>query len=157
VLVWIAVALIIIFFLTTYRNPKLVPGRAQWLAESLYGFVRDRVAGDLIGHEGIRFAPYLTTLFSFILLTNLFGIIPGIQISPNTHIAFPVILALTSYVLFIYTGIRRFGFWHYWKKSLVLPAPWYIPPLLIPIEFFHVHRAAGHLAIRLFANMFAAT
>ncbi len=156
VLVWIAVALIIIFFLVLYRNPKLVPTRGQWLAESFYGFVRDRVAGDLIGHEGLRFAPYLATLFSFILLTNLFGIVPGIQISTNTHIAFTAMLAVISYVLFVAVGIRKFGFWHYWKKSLFLPAPLAVQPILIPIEFVSTFVVRPlTLAIRLFANMFA--
>ena len=67
----------------------MVPTKRQWIAESIYGFVRENIAKELIGHEGVRFAPYFTTLFCFILLTNLFGLIPGIQISPNSHIAFP--------------------------------------------------------------------
>ena len=66
-MVWLAVALIIVFFLVTYRKPKLVPTKGQWLAESVYGFVRNNIANDMIGHEGVRFAPYLATLFCFIL------------------------------------------------------------------------------------------
>src|SRR5688572_4859464 len=72
ILVWVAVAAIIIYFLLSYRDPKLVPTKKQWIAESIYGFARNSVAKDMIGHEGVRFAPYLTTLFCFILLTNLF-------------------------------------------------------------------------------------
>jgi F-type H+-transporting ATPase subunit a len=155
-LVWVAVAILIIFFLVTYRNPKLVPTKRQWIAESIYGFVRNSVARDLIGHDGIKFAPYLTTLFCFILLTNLFGIVPGIQMSPNSHIAFPAILAIISWVLFNYVGIRHHGFAKYMKNSLVPPAPWFILPILIPIEFIStfVFRPFT-LAVRLFANMFA--
>jgi F-type H+-transporting ATPase subunit a len=155
-LVWVAVAALIIFFLVTYRDPKLVPTKRQWIAESIYGFVRNSVARDLIGHDGIKFAPYLTTLFCFILLTNLFGIVPGIQMSPNSHIAFPAILAIISWVLFNYVGIRHHGFAKYMKNSLVPPAPWFILPILIPIEFIStfVFRPFT-LAVRLFANMFA--
>jgi F-type H+-transporting ATPase subunit a len=155
-LVWVAVAVLIIFFLVTYRNPKLVPTKRQWIAESVYGFVRNSVARDLIGHDGIRFAPYLTTLFCFVLLTNLFGIIPGIQMSPNSHIAFPAILAIISWVLFNVVGIRQHGFAKYMKNSLIPPAPWFILPILIPIEFIStfVFRPFT-LAVRLFANMFA--
>jgi F-type H+-transporting ATPase subunit a len=155
-LVWVAVAALIIFFLVTYRDPKLVPTKRQWIAESIYGFVRNNVAKDLIGHEGVRFAPYLTTLFCFVLLTNLFGIIPGIQMSPNSHIAFPAILAVISWVLFNYIGIRQHGFAKYMKNSLIPPAPWFILPLLVPIEFIStfVFRPFT-LAVRLFANMFA--
>jgi F-type H+-transporting ATPase subunit a len=154
-LLWVSIAILIIYFLVSYRKPQLVPSKKQWLAESLYGFVRNSIAVDMIGREGVRFAPYLTTLFSFILVMNLWGIVPLAQISPNSHIAFPIILALISYVLFIYVGFRKHGV-RYLKVALVPPAPWFILPLLIPIEFFSnfIVRPFS-LAIRLFANMFA--
>ena len=110
----------------------------------------------MIGAEGVRFAAYFTTLFSFILLTNLWGIIPFFQISPNSHIAFPVVLAAISYIMFNYIGIRKYGFLRYMKNSLVPPAPWYILPILIPIEFASTFLIRPFtLALRLFANMFA--
>jgi len=154
--VWVSVGLILVFFLVAYRDPKLVPTRLQWMAESVYGFARDGIARPMIGHEGIRFAPYFATLFCFILLNNLFGIVPGIQLSPNSHIAFPALLAVISYVLFNWVGIRRHGFVKYFKMNLVPPAPWYILPILIPIEFAStfIFRPLT-LALRLFANMFA--
>ncbi len=155
-LVWVAVGLLIIFFLVAYSNPKIVPTRRQWLAESVYGFNRENVAKDLIGHEGVRFAPYFTTLFCFILLTNLFGIVPGIQVSPNAHIAFPIMLTIITYVLFITVGIRKFGFGRFMKNSLIPPAPWFILWLLVPIEFFSTFIVRPvTLSLRLFANMFA--
>ncbi|GAA1749197.1 F0F1 ATP synthase subunit A [Luedemannella helvata] len=155
-LVWVAVAVLIIFFLWAYRNPQLVPTKRQWIAESIYGFARDGVAKDMIGHEGVRFAPYLTTLFCFILLTNLFGLIPLIQVSPNSHIAFPIVLAVISYVLFIWVGIRKHGAGKFFKNALIPPAPWFVLPLLIPIEFFSTFIVRPvTLALRLFANMFA--
>jgi F-type H+-transporting ATPase subunit a len=156
VLLWVAVAALIIFFLVSYRKPQLVPTKKQWLAESIYGFVRNNIAIEMIGPRGVQFAPYLTTLFCFILLNNLFGIVPFVQISPNSHIAFPAILALISYVMFIYVGIRHHGFVKYWKHALIPPAPWFILPLLIPIEFFSTFMVRPFsLAVRLFANMFA--
>jgi F-type H+-transporting ATPase subunit a len=156
-MVWIAVAVIIVFFLVTYRKPKLVPTKGQWLAESIYGFVRNGVARDVIGHEGIRFAPYLTTLFCFIAMTNLFAIIPFFQISPNSHIAFPAVLGIISYVMFIYLGIRKHGFVSYFRVNLFMPGiPWYLYPLIAPIELLttFIMRPIT-LAVRLFANMFA--
>jgi len=153
---WVAVALIVLFYLVAYRNPKIVPGKAQWIAESIFGFTRTNIAGEMIGHEGIRFAPYLTTLLSFILITNLFSIIPFIQISPNAHIAFPVMLTIISYVLFNYLGIRKHGFGKYMKNSLIPPAPGFILPLLVPIEAFSTFIVRPiTLSLRLFANMFA--
>jgi F-type H+-transporting ATPase subunit a len=155
-LVILAVLLLILYFTWSYRDPQLVPTRRQWLAETIYGFVRNNVCGDLIGKEGIRFAPYLATLFCFILLTNLFGIIPGIQLSPNSHIAFPAMLAVISYVLFIAVGIQKHGVFGYLKHQLIPPAPWFVLPILIPIEFFsNLIVRPVTLALRLFANMFA--
>lgn len=156
VLVWLAAAAIIVYFLLSYRKPQLVPTKKQWIAESIYGFVRNNVAVDMLGHRGVAFAPYLTTLFCFILLTNFFSIVPLAQISPNSHIAFPVIFAVISYVMFIYVGIRHHGFVKFFKNALIPPAPWFILPLLIPIEFFSTFIVRPvTLALRLFANMFA--
>jgi len=155
VLAWLSVAILIVFFLVSYRKPQLVPTKKQWLAESVYGFVRNNIAVDMIGKEGVRFAPYLTTLFSFILIMNMWAIVPLAQISPNSHIAFPIILAVISYVMFIYVGFQKHGP-SYLKHALVPPAPWFILPILVPIEFFSnfIVRPFS-LAVRLFANMFA--
>ncbi|MFF5080058.1 F0F1 ATP synthase subunit A [Actinoplanes sp. NPDC000266] len=155
-LLWISVALIIIFFLVTYRKPKLVPTKKQWIAESIYGFVRNNIAVDMLGKRGINFAPYLTTLFIFILIMNFWAIVPFAQISPNSHIAFPAVLAVISYVMFIYIGMKHHGGLKYFKHALIPPAPWFILPLLIPIEFFSTFIVRPFsLAVRLFANMFA--
>jgi F-type H+-transporting ATPase subunit a len=155
-MLWIATAAIIIFFLVAYRKPKIVPGRMQWLAESIYGFGRNGIATEMIGHEGLRFAPYLTTLFVFILANNFFAILPFFQISPNSHFAFPATLAVLTYLLFNYVGIRKHGVVKYFRNSLVPPAPWYILPLLIPIEFISTFLIRPFsLSVRLFANMFA--
>ncbi len=155
VMVWLSVAILILYFLLSYRNPQLVPSKKQWIAESIYGFVRNNIAVEMIGREGVRFAPYLATLFCFIFLNNLWSIIPFFQISPMSHIAFPIILALISWVMFIYLGFKKHGI-GYLKHALVPPAPWFILPILVPIEFFSnfIVRPFS-LAVRLFANMFA--
>jgi F-type H+-transporting ATPase subunit a len=156
-MVWLAVAVIIVFFLLAYRNPKVVPTRLQWIAESLYGFGRDTVAKEVIGVEGLRFAPYLATLFVFVLVTNVFGIIPLLQISPNSHIAFPAVLAIISWVLYLYLGVRKHGFIGYLKFATVVPGvPWPMLILVAPLEFFStIILRPFTLALRLFANMFA--
>jgi F-type H+-transporting ATPase subunit a len=156
VMVWLSVAIIILYFLLSYRKPTLVPTKKQWIAESIYGFVRNNISIDMLGStEGVRFAPYLASLFSFIFVMNLWGIIPYFEISPNSHIAFPAVLAALTYILFIYQGFKKHG-WGYFKQALVLPAPWFIQPILIPIEFFSTFIVRPFsLAVRLFANMFA--
>jgi F-type H+-transporting ATPase subunit a len=157
VLLWIASAAVVIFFLVAYRSPKLIPNRIQWIAESIYGVVRESVAKEVIGSVGVRFAPYLTSLFCFIMLNNLMGVVPLAQISPNSHIAFPAFLAAISYVMFNYVGIRKHGLIRYLKMNLILPGtPVAILPLLVPIEFFQTFITRPMtLAVRLFANMFA--
>ncbi len=153
---WVSVALIILFYLVAYRNPKIVPTKAQWIAESIFGFSRNNIATEMMGHEGLRFAPYFATLLSFLLLTNVWSIIPLVQISPNSHIAFPVMLAIISYILFNYVGIRKHGAKKYFKNSLIPPAPGFILPLLVPIEAFSTFIVRPiTLSLRLFANMFA--
>jgi F-type H+-transporting ATPase subunit a len=156
-MVWLAVALILVFFLVSYREPKLVPTRWQWLAEEIYGFARNGVGREVIGHEGLRFAPYLASLFCFVLVTNIFGIIPFLQLSPNAHIAFPAVLAVISYLLFMYLGFRKHGFFGYLKATLIIPgvpAPMLL--LIVPIEFMSTFLLRPFtLALRLFANMFA--
>lgn len=156
VLVWIAVVLIAVLFLAATRKSTIVPGRGQWMAESIYSLVRDNIARDMIGPEGIRFAPYLATLFTFILVTNVFGIIPVAQISPNAHIAYPAFLAIISWLLFISVGVRKHGI-RYFKDAVVLPGvPFAMHFLLVPIEIISTFVVRPvTLAVRLFANMFA--
>ncbi|NJC73006.1 F0F1 ATP synthase subunit A [Planosporangium thailandense] len=157
VLLWIGIAAVIVFFLVAYRRPAIVPTRSQWIAESLYGLIRDGVAREVIGAEGLRFAPYLTSLFCFVAVTNLFGVIPLAQISPNSHMAFPAFLALISYVLYHYVGIRRFGLRRYLRQAVILPGtPKAMYPLLVPLEILQKFiNQPFTLAIRLFSNMFA--
>ena len=156
-MVWIATAIIIIFFLVAYRNPQMVPTKRQWIAESIYGFGRNSIAKEMIGADGVRFAPYLTSLFLFIFAVNLFAILPGFQISPNSHFAFPAMLATISYVLFNYVGIRKHGFFGYFKAMMFPPGlPKLIYVLLAPLEFFStVIIRPITLTLRLTLNMFA--
>ncbi|WP_412537934.1 F0F1 ATP synthase subunit A [Longispora sp. K20-0274] len=156
IMLWIAIAALIVLFAVALRRPRVVPTKGQWIAESVLSFVRKGIGQEIIGGQGDRFVPYLTVLFCFIVFMNLFGIIPFAQISPMTHIAFPVVLAVISYVMYIYVGIREQGPGKFFRNHLILPAPWTMQPLLIPIEFFQnfVFRPVT-LAVRLFANMFA--
>jgi F-type H+-transporting ATPase subunit a len=157
VMVWIAVAIVLIFFLLSYRNPKIVPGRAQWIAEEIYAFGRNGISHDVIGNEGVRFAPYITSLLCFIGVMNVFGILPFFQVSPSAHIAFPAALAIISWVLYITVGIRKHGLVGYLKLTTVPSgAPAWLYPLLIPLEFLsNILIRPFALAVRLFANLFA--
>lgn len=156
-LVFLSVILISTFFIIASRKAAIVPSKLQFAGESVYGFVRDNLAKDVIGHEFMRFVPYLFTLFTFILVNNLFGIVPFLQFPSMSRVSFPYILALSTYLVFHSVGVRKQGIVKYLKDIMFMPGvpkPAYI--LITPLEiltFFLVRPLT--LSLRLFANMFA--
>ena len=144
-------------FFFAFRKPKLVPSGLQNVMETLVDFIRNQIALEVIGHDGLRFVPYLATLFTFVFLGNLGGIIPGVFFPLNGRMALPAIMAVCSLLLFISVGISQQGLLTYFKNALFPPGmPKLIYILLTPIEFvstFIVRPVT--LAIRLLANMIA--
>ena len=124
--------------------------------ESFVDFIRNQIVLEVIGRDGLRFLPYLTTLFVFVLFGNLGGIIPPVFFPLNGRMALPAIMAICSLLLFISVGISQQGR-AYFKNALFPPGiPWPVYILLTPIEFvstFIVRPVT--LAIRLLANMIA--
>jgi F-type H+-transporting ATPase subunit a len=157
IILWIATLAISAFLVATVRKPSIVPGKLQFIGETGYSLVRDGIARDVVGPRGLPFAPFLASLFFFILANNLMSIIPFAQISPMSKFAFPLILALICWVMYIYIGIREQGVWPYFRDILFLPGvpkPMYI--LVTPIEILQNFIVRPFtLAVRLFANMFA--
>lgn len=146
------------FFMIAMRTPKLVPRGVQNFAEICLDFVRVHIAEEILGKEqGRRFLPVIATIFSAVFAMNLPTIIPGLNISPNARIGFPLMLAVLGYVTFIYAGSKRYGFAKFIKASVVIPG---LPPalhiLVVPIELVStfILRPAT-LTIRLMANMLA--
>ena len=156
-LVFLSVVLVSVFFVLSSRKAAVVPSKLQFAGESIYAFVRNDLARDVIGHEFMRFVPYLFTLFTFVLTNNIFGIVPFLQFPAMSHVAFPYVLAIFSFGVFHYVGIQKHGIIKYLKEIAFMPGvpkPVYI--LLTPIEiatFFLVRPLT--LSLRLFANMFA--
>jgi F-type H+-transporting ATPase subunit a len=146
----------LLFFLA-FRTPKLVPAGLQNVMESVVDFIRNQIVLENIGPDGLRFLPYLTTLFVFIFFGNLGGILPLIAFPLNSRMAMPAIMAICSLLLFISVGISRQGLLHYFRTALFPPGvPWLIYPLLTPIELVSVFIVRPvTLAIRLLANMIA--
>jgi F-type H+-transporting ATPase subunit a len=156
-LVFFSVILISIFFIISARKASLVPSRLQFAGESVYGFVRNDLARDVIGPEFMRFVPYLFTLFTFILTNNIFGIVPLIQFPTMSRVSFPYVLAIFTFLIFHFVAIKHKGLFPYLKEIMFMPGvpkPVYV--LLTPIElatYFLVRPLT--LSLRLFANMFA--
>ncbi len=159
VLVVLSIFIISGFFLAAGRNLKIVPGKFQFAAESLYDIGRNNIAREQIGAKDFQpFVPLVLSVFTFVLVNNLFGIIPIIQFPTMSHIGFPLAVSLlVVYPVYHFVGIRRHGFFRYLKNQTVPPgAPWFVLPLLVPIEFFQKFFLNPlTLAIRVFAAMFA--
>lgn len=157
ILLLLATFVVGLLFYLAFRNPRVVPGKLQLVMEAGVEFIRNQVILQMIGPEGLRFLPYLTTLFFFILLGNILEVIPGINFPVNSRLAFPAVLAAVSWVVYNYQGIKHRGFFGYLRSVLFppgVPKPMYL--LLTPVEFFSVIIVRPFtLTIRLTANMVA--
>jgi F-type H+-transporting ATPase subunit a len=145
------------FFYLAARRATVVPGKLQFAGESVYGFVRNTIAGEAIGHGSRKFVPYLVTLFSFIFVLNISGVIPLVNFPATSKFAFPLFLAIISCVIFNVVGIRRQGFVTYFRDMMFPPGvPKLVYVLLAPIEFLStVIIRPVTLTLRLQLNMFA--
>jgi F-type H+-transporting ATPase subunit a len=143
-------------FFFAFRKPRLVPSGLQNVMEAMVDFIRNQIALEVIGHEGIRFVPYLTTLFAFVFLGNVGGIIPPVFFPLNGRMALPAVMAVCSLLLFISVGVSQQGF-RYFLNVLFPPGmPKAIYLLLTPIELISTFVVRPiTLAIRLLANMIA--
>ncbi len=148
---------IALFFWLAARRSTVVPGKLQYAGEAVYGFVRNSIAGEAIGHGSRKFVPFLVTLFSFIFVMNISGVLPLVGFPATSKFAIPLFLAIISCVIFNYVGIRRVGFVSYFKDMMFPPGvPWPVYILLAPIELFStVFIRPITLTLRLQLNMFA--
>jgi F-type H+-transporting ATPase subunit a len=136
------------------------PKGAANVVEAFILFLRDEVAKPNVGHHGERFYPYIITVFFFILLCNLLGLVPW-GTSPTANISVTAALALVTFVTVETAGMRELGFAQ-WSKTI-----FYAPPgttgvikflmliIMTPVEFLGKLTKPFALAIRLYANMTA--
>ena len=153
----LTVTLTLAFFYFGLRKPKVVPGKFQTIVETGVEFVREQIQMSMIGPEGARFLPLLLALFFFIFFGNILEVIPGISFPLNSRLAFPLIPALVVWILYNALGIRKHGFFGYFKMVMFPPgAPKVMYLLLAPIEFVTgIVMRPITLTVRLFANMVA--
>ncbi len=153
----IAVVATAVIFVWGGRKRAMVPRGIQLLAETSLDFVKDGIVMETIGKDGMRYVPYLTSLFFFILFGNLFEIVPGFQMPANARMANPLFLALLTLVFFIAVGIKHQGPFSYFKSALFPPGvPVALYLLVTPIELLSTFIVRPFsLAVRLFANMLA--
>jgi F-type H+-transporting ATPase subunit a len=145
-------------FVSAFRRPTVVPGKLQAMMELGVSFVREQIAIPVIGQDADRFMPLLASLFFFILIGNLFEVLPGFTFSANSRVAFPLTLAIVSWVTYNAVGIRKHGFLGYLKHTCIIgeaPAPLRYS-LLALIEFVsNIVIRPITLTVRLWANFLA--
>lgn len=153
----LVVTVLIVWLLIATRRLRVIPTRGQVVTEFLLGFVRDSIIVQALGEkDGRRFMVPLMTMFFLILGLNITGIVPFLNIAGTSVIGTPLVLAIVSYAIFIYAGIKKHGF-RYFKNAV---APSGVPAVLLPVvalieilSTFIVRPVS--LTLRLLMNMIA--
>lgn len=148
----LAVIVLTGFLVIGTAGGKAVPTRLQSAAELTYEFVADMLRSTA-GHEGMKFFPYVFTIFMFVLLLNVFGLIPyGFTVT--SHIIITATLALMVFFTVLGYGLFRHGL-HFFNLFVPKGVPIYILPMIVAIEILSfISRPISH-SVRLFANMLA--
>lgn len=148
----IIVALAAALFLAATARRAVVPGRLQSVAELSYEFVATTLR-NATGTEGMKFLPFVFTLFMFILFANLIGLIPY-SFTVTSQLIVTAILAVTVFLIVVIYGFWKNG-WRFVKLFVPKGVPVYFLPMIVPIEVLSfLSRPVSH-AVRLFANMLA--
>jgi F-type H+-transporting ATPase subunit a len=155
---WMLAALVVIaLFMWGGMKRQVVPGRWQVAVEGMTGFI-DNLVQVNIGPEGKKFIPYIFSLFTFILVANLLGllplaIVPGWQpFTSTSHFSITGLLAIMSFSLVLIVGFWRHGL-HFFSLFVPEGTPWFMLPLIIPIEIVSFLVRPFSLALRLFIAM----
>jgi F-type H+-transporting ATPase subunit a len=152
----VAVVATSVLFILGNRKRSMVPKGAQNLAESSVAFIRDGIVLETMGPDGMRYLPYLVSLFFFILVGNIFEVIPFFHMPANARMAGPAVLALITWAYYIAVGLKHQGP-KYFINAIAPPGvPKALYILVVPIEFLSTFIVRPFsLAVRLFANMLA--
>src|ERR1051325_10618791 len=148
----IAVGIIAALLIGMTSSRSLVPGRLQSLAELSYEFVADTIRSTA-GKEGMRFFPLVFSLFMFILVANVIGLIPY-TFTVTSHIIITVSLALLVFLTVVIYGFKKNGL-KFFKLFVPSGIPIFILPLVVFIEVFSFFLRPVSHSIRLFANLLA--
>jgi F-type H+-transporting ATPase subunit a len=143
---------LLIYMARKYRTGQGVntaPKGIQNVIEPIVTFVRDEVAIPNLGSQYKKYFPYLLSVFFFILINNLVGLIPG-SANVTGNIAFTMVLAVISFIVIMFSTNK-----HYWAHIFNPPVPMGVKPILIPVEILGIFTKPFALMIRLFANMIA--
>lgn len=149
-----SIALLIIssFFFISMSNIKMVPGKMQASAELLHNFIL-KVLNDNTAGKGQAYFPFVFSLFIFILLLNILGLIPG-GYAVTSQVIVTFAMAMLVFVIVTLVAFVKHGL-HFFSYFLPSGTPWFLAPLMIVIEFFTYLTRPISLSLRLAANMMA--
>ena len=154
VTLWLGIAVLAIIALMVIgtRGRAVIPSRSQSIAELLYGFIHNMVE-EVTGHDGVKYFPYVMTLFMFILLSNMLGLIP-MSFTTTSHIAVTAILGFGVFLFVTLLGLFKHGF-HFLGLFWMSDAPLILRPIIAVIEVIsYFVRPVSH-SIRLAGNIMA--
>lgn len=151
---WMSIAVVVstIGLSMAMRRRALVPGRAQVFAEMVYEFVAGMIREN-IGSKGRQYFPLIFTLFIIVLMGNMLGLLPY-SFTYTSHIIVTAALAFFIFFIVLMIGIFKHGF-HFFSLFLPPGVPWWLVPLIVPIEIMSFMIRPVTLSVRLFANMIA--
>lgn len=157
---WMMIALaLIIGFMALGMKRELVPGRWQMAVEGLTGFVDDMVKVN-IGPEGKKYVPYIFSLFTFILVANVLGLLPlaifpGLHpFTTTSHFSVTYVLAIMTFSIVLIVGFWRHGL-HFFSLFIPHGTPKVMIPLIFMVEFISFMVRPFSLGLRLFVAMIA--
>ena len=148
----LTVAIITLFITISVNTRALIPSRLQLLSELSYNFIA-QLLKDTVGNDGRRYFPFVFTIFMFVLIGNMVGMIPY-SFTFTSHIIVTFALAAVVFIGVTILGFVKHGF-HYFALLAPPGLPWYMLPILIPIELISYLSRPISLSVRLFANMLA--
>ncbi|MDG6078385.1 F0F1 ATP synthase subunit A [Erythrobacter litoralis] len=156
---WMLITTVVLFaFVLGGMKRELVPGRWQMTVETFTGFI-DQMLEANIGKAGRKYVPYVFSLFMFILFANLLGLMPlgVVGLHPFTftsHFTVTGVLAIMSFSIVLAVGFIKHGL-HFFSLFLPHGTPWWMAPVIAPIEFISFMVRPFSLGLRLFVAMMA--
>ena len=148
----ITVLVITLFLTLTVNTRSIIPSRMQLISELMYNFIA-QLLSDTVGENGKRYFPFVFSLFMFVLIGNMVGMIPY-QFTFTSHIIVTFALAAVVFIGVTILGFINHGF-KFFTFFYIPGVPFYMHPLLIPIEVISYLSRPISLSVRLFANMLA--
>ncbi len=148
----LTVAIIAIFLTLTVNTRSLIPNRMQLISELSYNFIA-QLLKDTVGNEGRQYFPFVFTIFMFVLIGNMLGMIPY-SFTFTSHIIVTFALASVVFIGVTILGLIKHRL-HFFSFFIIPGLPWYMLPLLLPIEIISYLSRPVSLSVRLFANMLA--